>query len=75
MRRGKLIVYFIVFNDFMSLDFVLVIRADRVDVYCNPYNYPIILPYVAHWRRLHIHCMSNEEVQFACNYSGSYNTV
>lgn len=46
----------------MSLDFVLVIRADRVDVYCNPYNYPTILPYIAHWRRLHIHCMSSEKV-------------
>jgi len=39
------------------VDVVLVIRRDSVEVYCNPVNYVSLLPLVAHWRRVHIHCL------------------
>ena len=39
------------------VDVVLVIRRGRVDVYCNPINYVHLLPLIARWHRLHIHCL------------------
>jgi len=44
------------------LDVVLVIRRDRVDVYCNSVNYAHLMPMVAHWRRLRIHCLRSDNV-------------
>jgi len=46
-------------------DIVLVIRSDRVDVYCNPINYVSLLPLVAHWRHVRIHCLMESQVS-AC---------
>ena len=43
-------------------DSVVIVKAESVHVYCNPINYPFLLPYIAHWRNLHIHCLSKEEV-------------
>jgi len=43
-------------------DVVLVIRRDSVDVYCNPVNYVSLLPLIADWRRLRIHCLSESQV-------------
>ena len=43
-------------------DVVFVIRRDRVDVYCNPVNYVYLLPLIAHWRRLRIHCLPEAQV-------------
>ncbi|KAJ7385532.1 hypothetical protein OS493_015104 [Desmophyllum pertusum] len=44
-------------------DIVVVVKAESVDVYCNPINYPLLLPYIAHWRNLHIHCLNKEEYE------------
>lgn len=43
-------------------DIVVVVKLASVHVYCNPINYPLLLPYIAHWRNLHIHCLNKEEV-------------
>ena len=43
-------------------DIVVIVKAESVHVYCNPVNYPLLLPYIAHWRNLHIHCLNKEEV-------------
>lgn len=32
-------------------------------LYCNPLNYGHLLPYVSHWRNLHLYCMTEAEVQ------------
>ncbi|XP_068708667.1 dynein axonemal assembly factor 9-like [Montipora foliosa] len=42
-------------------DLVVVVKAESVHVYCNPLNYPHLLRYIAHWRNLHIHCLTKEE--------------
>jgi len=46
-----------------AADVALVIRRDRVDIYCNPVNYVYLLPLIAHWRRLRIHCLPEAEAQ------------
>ena len=43
-------------------DVVVVVKAESVHVYCNPLNYPYLLPFIAHWRSLHIHCLNSKEV-------------
>ena len=43
-------------------DLIIVVREDRVHVYCNPMNYLYLLPYIAHWHNLRIHCMTEKEV-------------
>ena len=48
--------------DHFSSDVVVVVKAESVHVYCNALNYPQLLPYIAHWRNLHIHCLNKEEV-------------
>ena len=45
-------------------DIVVIVKAGSVHVYCNPINYPLLLPYIAYWRNLHIHCLSKEEVSY-----------
>ncbi|XP_077992587.1 dynein axonemal assembly factor 9-like [Glandiceps talaboti] len=42
-------------------DLVFLIKKDSVHVYCNPVNYLYLLPYIAHWRNLRIHCMTETE--------------
>ena len=44
-------------------DMIFLIRRDRVDVYCNPINYLFLLPYIAHWRNLRLHCMTEKDVR------------
>ena len=47
---------------FVFADMMFLIRRHSVDVYCNPINYHYLLPYVAHWRNIHIHCLTEEQV-------------
>ncbi|XP_048745720.2 dynein axonemal assembly factor 9-like [Ostrea edulis] len=44
-------------------DLIVLIRKHEVDVYCNPVNYHYLLPYVAHWRNLRFHCLSDAEYE------------
>lgn len=46
-----------------SPDVILLIKAQCVHLYCNPVNYSYLLPYVSHWRNLHLYCMTEAEVQ------------
>lgn len=48
-----------------SADVILLIKAQCVHLYCNPVNYSSLLPYVSHWRNLHLYCMTEAEVQQA----------
>lgn len=45
------------------LDVILLIKAECVHLYCNPMNYSYLLPYVSHWRNLHLYCMTEAEVK------------
>jgi hypothetical protein len=53
----------LVFCFFLLADVILLIKSDSVHLYCNPVNYRYLLPYVAHWRNLHFHCMTENEVR------------
>ncbi|KAJ8389510.1 hypothetical protein AAFF_G00119000 [Aldrovandia affinis] len=44
-------------------DVILLIKAESVHLYCNPVNYGSLLPYVSHWRNLHLHCMTETEYE------------
>ncbi|XP_076831783.1 dynein axonemal assembly factor 9 isoform X2 [Brachyhypopomus gauderio] len=44
-------------------DVIIMIKAESVHLYCNPVNYPFLLPYVSHWRNLHLHCMTEAEYE------------
>uniref|UniRef100_A0A4W4GZV0 DAAF9 N-terminal domain-containing protein n=1 Tax=Electrophorus electricus TaxID=8005 RepID=A0A4W4GZV0_ELEEL len=44
-------------------DVIIVIKAENVHLYCNPVNYRFLLPYVSHWRNLHLHCMTEAEYE------------
>lgn len=43
-------------------DIIILIKPDSVHLYCNPVNYNHLLPYVAFWRNLHFHCLTENEV-------------
>ncbi|KAK2852798.1 hypothetical protein Q7C36_007999 [Tachysurus vachellii] len=44
-------------------DVILLINAECVHLYCNPVNYSYLLPYISHWRNLHLHCMTEAEYE------------
>uniref|UniRef100_A0A8C5TTB7 Uncharacterized protein n=1 Tax=Malurus cyaneus samueli TaxID=2593467 RepID=A0A8C5TTB7_9PASS len=44
-------------------DIIILIKPDSVHLYCNPVNYNHLLPYVAHWRNLHFHCLTENEYE------------
>uniref|UniRef100_A0AAY4EPN1 Uncharacterized protein n=1 Tax=Denticeps clupeoides TaxID=299321 RepID=A0AAY4EPN1_9TELE len=44
-------------------DVIVLIKANSVHLYCNPVNYGYLLPYVSHWRNLHLHCMTETEYE------------
>ncbi|XP_039607870.1 uncharacterized protein C20orf194 homolog [Polypterus senegalus] len=44
-------------------DVILLIKSDKVHLYCNPVNYSYLLPYVSHWRNLCFHCMTEAEYE------------
>uniref|UniRef100_A0A3Q2Z0R5 Uncharacterized protein n=1 Tax=Hippocampus comes TaxID=109280 RepID=A0A3Q2Z0R5_HIPCM len=44
-------------------DVILLIKAECVHLYCNPLNLGYLLPYVSHWRNLHLHCMTEAEYE------------
>uniref|UniRef100_A0A8D2NDF1 Uncharacterized protein n=1 Tax=Zonotrichia albicollis TaxID=44394 RepID=A0A8D2NDF1_ZONAL len=44
-------------------DIIILIKPDSVHLYCNPVNYNQLLPYVAHWRNLHFHCLTENEYE------------
>uniref|UniRef100_A0A3B4ZAT7 Uncharacterized protein n=1 Tax=Stegastes partitus TaxID=144197 RepID=A0A3B4ZAT7_9TELE len=45
------------------LDVILLVKAECVHLYCNPLNYSYLLPYVSHWRNLHLYCMTKAEYE------------
>ncbi|XP_067389762.1 dynein axonemal assembly factor 9 isoform X3 [Emydura macquarii macquarii] len=44
-------------------DVIILIKPDSVHLYCNPINYSYLLPYVAYWRNLHFHCLTENEYE------------
>lgn len=44
-------------------DIIILIKPDSVHLYCNPVNYNHLLPYVACWRNLHFHCLTENEYE------------
>ncbi|XP_032080194.1 uncharacterized protein C20orf194-like [Thamnophis elegans] len=44
-------------------DVILLVKPDSVHLYCNPVNYNYLLPYVAFWRNLHFHCLTETEYE------------
>uniref|UniRef100_A0A2K5SCN4 DAAF9 N-terminal domain-containing protein n=1 Tax=Cebus imitator TaxID=2715852 RepID=A0A2K5SCN4_CEBIM len=44
-------------------DVIILIKSDSVHLCCNPVNVRNLLPYVAHWRNLHFHCMTENEYE------------
>ncbi|XP_019381593.1 PREDICTED: uncharacterized protein C20orf194 homolog [Gavialis gangeticus] len=44
-------------------DVIILVKPDSVHLYCNPVNYSYLLPYVAHWRNLHFHCLTENEYE------------
>ncbi|XP_068799917.1 dynein axonemal assembly factor 9 isoform X2 [Struthio camelus] len=44
-------------------DIIILIKPDSVHLYCNPVNYSHLLPYVAYWRNLHFHCLTENEYE------------
>lgn len=51
------------FSEEMLDDVILLIKAECVHLYCNPLNYSYLLPYISHWRNLHIYCMTEAEYE------------
>uniref|UniRef100_A0A7N6FDS4 Uncharacterized protein n=1 Tax=Anabas testudineus TaxID=64144 RepID=A0A7N6FDS4_ANATE len=51
------------FPEEMMDDVILLIKAECVHLYCNPLNYNYLLPYVSHWRNLHLYCMTETEYE------------
>ncbi|XP_010834785.1 PREDICTED: uncharacterized protein C20orf194 homolog isoform X2 [Bison bison bison] len=51
------------FSEEVLDDVIILIKSDSVHLYCNPVNYRYLLPYVAHWRNLHFHCMTENEYE------------
>ncbi|XP_068194769.1 dynein axonemal assembly factor 9 [Antennarius striatus] len=51
------------FPEEMLDDVILLIKAECVHLYCNPMNYCYLLPYVSHWRNLHLYCMTEAEYE------------
>ncbi|XP_041668357.1 uncharacterized protein C20orf194 homolog [Cheilinus undulatus] len=51
------------FPEEMLDDVILLIKAECVHLYCNPMNYGYLLPYVSHWRNLHLYCMTKAEYE------------
>ncbi|KAM9477263.1 dynein axonemal assembly factor 9 [Clarias gariepinus] len=44
-------------------DVIVLIKSESVQLYCNPVNYSYLLPYISHWRNLHLHCMTEAEYE------------
>uniref|UniRef100_A0A665VAU8 Uncharacterized protein n=1 Tax=Echeneis naucrates TaxID=173247 RepID=A0A665VAU8_ECHNA len=51
------------FPEEMLDDVIILIKAECVHLYCNPLNYSYLLPYVSHWRNLHLYCMTEAEYE------------
>lgn len=51
------------FPEEMLDDVILLIKVECVHLYCNPLNYSYLLPYVSHWRNLHLYCMTETEYE------------
>nr|XP_030703451.1 uncharacterized protein C20orf194 homolog isoform X2 [Globicephala melas] len=51
------------FSEEVLDDVIILIKSDSVHLYCNPINYRYLLTYVAHWRNLHFHCMTENEYE------------
>ncbi|XP_038649134.1 uncharacterized protein C20orf194 homolog [Scyliorhinus canicula] len=44
-------------------DVILLIKPESVHVYCNPINYSYLLPCIAYWRNLRLHCLTEKEYE------------
>ncbi|XP_078262629.1 dynein axonemal assembly factor 9 isoform X2 [Rhinoraja longicauda] len=44
-------------------DVIILIKSESVHLYCNPINYNYLLPYVAYWKNLHLHCLTVKEYE------------
>ncbi|XP_072313812.1 dynein axonemal assembly factor 9 [Eucyclogobius newberryi] len=51
------------FSEEMLDDVILLIKSECVHLYCNPLNYSYLLPYISHWRNLHLYCMTKAEYE------------
>uniref|UniRef100_A0A3B3ZBK1 Uncharacterized protein n=1 Tax=Periophthalmus magnuspinnatus TaxID=409849 RepID=A0A3B3ZBK1_9GOBI len=51
------------FSEEMLDDVILLIKSEGVHLYCNPLNYNYLLPYISHWRNLHLYCMTESEYE------------
>lgn len=51
------------FDEEVIDDLIFVIQPDTIHVYCNPINYHYILPYIAHWPNLRLHCMTEKQYE------------
>ncbi|KAM9842124.1 dynein axonemal assembly factor 9 [Aulostomus maculatus] len=51
------------FTEEMLDDVILLIKPECVHLYCNPMNFSYLLPYVSHWRNLHLYCMTEAEYE------------
>ncbi|CAL1575573.1 unnamed protein product [Knipowitschia caucasica] len=51
------------FSEEMLDDVILLIKSECVHLYCNPQNYSYLLPYISHWRNLHLYCMTEAEYE------------
>ncbi|KAK7904154.1 hypothetical protein WMY93_016761 [Mugilogobius chulae] len=51
------------FSEEMFDDVILLIKSECVHLYCNPLNYSYLLPYISHWRNLHLYCMTEAEYE------------
>lgn len=51
------------FPEEMLDDVMLLIKAESVHLYCNPLNYSYLLPYISHWRNLHLYCLTEAEYE------------
>ncbi|KAJ0062938.1 hypothetical protein NL108_009428, partial [Boleophthalmus pectinirostris] len=51
------------FSEEMLDDVILLIKSECVHLYCNPLNYNYLLPYISHWRNLHLYCMTEAEYE------------
>ncbi|XP_053701726.1 uncharacterized protein C20orf194 homolog isoform X1 [Synchiropus splendidus] len=62
-RSGSLFLFddFALINPFLFTDVILLIKSECVHLYCTPMNYSYLLPYVSHWRNLHLYCMTEAE--------------
>ena len=59
---GSYLKFYYLFHTNLQLDVMVCVKVDEVHVYCNGANYWLLLPYMAYWPGLRLHCISEIEV-------------